>query len=70
VADEGKLSAIIASQDANAALACLRQDPFGGAAALVGVVAEGTSAQVLVRGPLGALRILDESNGAPLPRTC
>jgi len=26
--------------------------------------------QIIVRGPLGGLRVLDEPSGAPLPRIC
>jgi hydrogenase expression/formation protein HypE len=70
VANEGKLLAIVAPGSAGRALACLRADPLGAAAALIGEVTAAAPPQVLVRGPLGAVRILDEPGGAPLPRIC
>jgi hydrogenase expression/formation protein HypE len=70
VANEGKLLAIVAPESAERALACLRADPLGTAAALIGEVTAVTPPQVLVRGPLGAVRLLDEPSGAPLPRIC
>lgn len=71
VANEGKLVAIVAPEASDAALACLRAHPLGADAALVGTVRAATGpAQVLVQGPLGHARILDEPSGAPLPRIC
>jgi hydrogenase expression/formation protein HypE len=70
IANEGKLVGIVAESSAERALECLRGHPQGRDAALVGAVVEQKRAQVLVRGPLGALRILDEPTGAPLPRIC
>jgi hydrogenase expression/formation protein HypE len=70
VANEGKVVVIVAPEDAEVALASLRKDAFGARAAIIGEVSSLTPAQVLVRGPLGALRVLDEPTGAPLPRIC
>jgi hydrogenase expression/formation protein HypE len=70
VANEGKLVAVVAAADAGRALACLRAHPLGTEAAIVGEVCPATPAPVLVRGPLGVLRVLDEPSGAPLPRIC
>ncbi len=71
VANEGKLVAVVAPGAADAALACLRSHPLGAAAALVGtVLPDDGPPRVLVRGPLGHPRILDEPTGAPLPRIC
>jgi hydrogenase expression/formation protein HypE len=70
VANEGKLLLITAPDDAEHALACLRQNGLGARAAVIGEVLSVTPAQVLVRGPLRALRVLDEPTGAPLPRIC
>jgi hydrogenase expression/formation protein HypE len=69
VANEGKLIAVVAPQDAERALARMRNHPLGTSAAIVGVVTDKAGA-VLVRGSLGALRVLDEPAGAPLPRIC
>jgi hydrogenase expression/formation protein HypE len=70
VANEGKLVAIVALEDAKRALACLRQSPLGRNATTIGEVVPGSEAQVLVRGLMGAVRVLDEPSGAPLPRIC
>ena len=70
VANEGKLTALVSPADAERALACLREQPLGRDAAVVGEVVARQAAAVLVRGPLGTLRILDEPSGAPLPRIC
>ena len=71
VANEGKLVAVVATQDAERALACLRAHHLGRSAAVIGEVSDSAPSQVLVRGVLrGALRVLDEPSGAPLPRIC
>jgi hydrogenase expression/formation protein HypE len=70
VANEGKLLAIVAPGAAARALACLRRHPLGGSASMIGEISPGPVAEVLVRGPLGAVRVLDEPSGAPLPRIC
>jgi hydrogenase expression/formation protein HypE len=70
VANEGKLIAVVAADAVDAALAALRDHPLGAAAARIGEVLPGPPGEVLVRGPLGQLRVLDEPSGAPLPRIC
>lgn len=70
VANEGKLLAIVAPEGAERALESLRGHALGAAAAIIGEVVPGSPPRVLVRGPLGALRVLDEPSGAPLPRIC
>jgi hydrogenase expression/formation protein HypE len=70
VANEGKLLLIVAPNEAERALATLRQDAIGRQAAMIGEVSSLAPAQVLVRSPLGVLRVLDEPTGAPLPRIC
>jgi hydrogenase expression/formation protein HypE len=70
IANEGKLVAVVASQSAAAALACLRGHPLGTCSACVGEVLEGPAGDIYVRGLLGHLRVLDEPSGAPLPRIC
>lgn len=70
VANEGKLVAVVAPEDTAEVLARLHRHPLGRSAAVVGEVTADGPAQVLVRGPLGALRVLDEPSGAPLPRIC
>jgi hydrogenase expression/formation protein HypE len=69
VANEGKVVVFVGPGDVERALACLRQHPLGREAAVIGTVGDG-QAGVLVRGPLGVLRVLDEPAGALLPRIC
>lgn len=70
VANEGKLVAVVAPELTEGALACLRSQPLGRAAAVIGEVRTGAAGEVLIRGKLGVLRVLDEPSGAPLPRIC
>lgn len=70
VANEGKLIAVVAPESAERALSCLQKHPLGKSAAMVGELTAALPPQVLVRGPLGSLRVLDEPSGAPLPRIC
>lgn len=70
VANEGKLLAVVSGEVAERALATLRHHPLGRSAAVIGEITADTPPQVIVRGPLGPLRILDEPSGAPLPRIC
>lgn len=70
VANEGKLAVVVAPEHAEAALDVLRRHPLGARAAEVGRVLDGGPPQVLVRGLLGATRVLDEPSGSPLPRIC
>jgi hydrogenase expression/formation protein HypE len=70
VANEGKLIAIVSPESAEAALAQIRLHPLGTNAARIGELIPASDLNVLVRGPLGHLRVLDEPSGAPLPRIC
>lgn len=70
VANEGKLLVIVSSSHAERALACLRRHPLGKGATRIGEVQELHPPQVLIRGLLGAVRVVDEPSGAPLPRIC
>lgn len=74
VACEGRLVAVVGAEVADRALAALRAHALGQDAARIGTVvrpgAGSNAGTVLVRGPLGALRVLDEPLGAPLPRIC
>ena len=70
VANEGKLLLIVAPQDGERALACLRQQALGANAAIIGEISSMTPADVFVRGSLGPLHVLDEPTGDPMPRIC
>lgn len=70
VASEGKLLAVIPPAAAEHARACLAAHPLGQQAAVIGELTDARPPAVLVRGPLGMARVLDEPSGAPLPRIC
>lgn len=70
VANEGKLVLIVPSKNADAVLGRLRSHPIGTNACIIGEMSATYPPEVLVRGPLRVLRVLDEPSGAPLPRIC
>jgi hydrogenase expression/formation protein HypE len=70
VANEGKLVAVVAPDEADAALEALRADPRGGAAAVIGTIAAEPQAVVVMRTTFGGTRIVDMLVGDPLPRIC
>ena len=72
VANEGKLVAVVPPDEADAALAAMREDEHGSRAAVIGTVAETSIAGplVTVRTHLGATRIMDVLAGEQLPRIC
>jgi hydrogenase expression/formation protein HypE len=70
VASGGKLVAVVAPADAPRALDTLRAHPLGRRADVIGEVGPASGHAVLVRGPRGTLRVLDEPKGPPLPRIC
>lgn len=70
LANEGKLVAICAPEDAEAALAALRAHPLGRAAARIGEVTADPQHFVQLRTAFGGQRLLDWLSGEPLPRIC
>ena len=70
VANEGKMVVILPAENADAALAALRNHPFGCNAAIIGRVQSAPAARVHLRTSLGTLRILDVPAGDLLPRIC
>ncbi|WP_374495472.1 hydrogenase expression/formation protein HypE [Zoogloea sp.] len=70
VANEGKLLAIVAANDADAALAALRAHPLGTRAARIGTVQADAHRFVQMLTTLGGRRVVDWLNGDPLPRIC
>jgi hydrogenase expression/formation protein HypE len=70
VANEGKLVLFVSAASANKVLDSMRHLPLGTAAARIGVVSAESGAEVRIRGPLGAWRLVDEPSGVPLPRIC
>lgn len=70
VANEGKLIAVVAQEDADAALAVLRAHPLGGDAAIVGEVRASPPGMVVLDTAFGGTRVVDMLAGDPLPRIC
>lgn len=70
LANEGKLVAVVARDDAEAALAAMRSHPLGKDAAVIGAVAEAPSGKVLLETSIGNKRIIDMLSGEQLPRIC
>jgi hydrogenase expression/formation protein HypE len=70
VANEGKLVAIVAPDDAEAGLEALRAHPLGADAALVGEVRAEPEGLVLLDTAFGGSRVVDMLVGDPLPRIC
>ena len=70
VANEGKLVAICAEQDAERLLAAMRAHPLGGDAAIVGSVHADDHHFVQMTTAFGGRRIVDWLSGEQLPRIC
>lgn len=70
IANEGKLIAILPEPEAEAALAAMRQNPYGAAAVRIGTVQASPAGRVLLRTLIGGTRILDVLAGEMLPRIC
>ena len=69
-ANEGKMLAVVAPEDAQAALAALRSRPEGENAAIIGRVISERPGKVVLRTAMGGGRILQKLAGAQLPRIC
>ncbi|MEP7046102.1 MAG: AIR synthase-related protein, partial [Ilumatobacteraceae bacterium] len=70
VANEGKLIAVVAPDEADAALAAMRSNPLGARAARVGEIVADPAAIVVLLTSFGGTRIVDMLVGDPLPRIC
>lgn len=70
VANEGKLIAICAAEDADKLLAAMREHPLGQQAAIVGEVLEDAHGFVQMTTKMGGRRIVDWLTGEQLPRIC
>ena len=70
VANEGKLVAVVAPDEADGALAALRSHPLGADAAIIGEIHAEPEALVVLRTTFGGTRIVDMLVGDPLPRIC
>ncbi len=70
VANEGKLVAFVAPEDAGRVLEAMRANRYGRDSAVVGEVAAENPGRVTMKTPLGAWRIVDMLSGELLPRIC
>jgi hydrogenase expression/formation protein HypE len=70
VANEGKLAAVVAAEEAEAALAALRAHEYGAEAAIIGRVTADHPGRLVMRTALGARRVVDMLVGEQLPRIC
>jgi hydrogenase expression/formation protein HypE len=70
VANEGKLVALVAPQDAERVLQAMQQHPLAGSASVVGRVSDDHPGIVVARTGLGATRVVDLPVGEQLPRIC
>ncbi len=70
LANEGKIVAIVPSDQADDAIAALRSHRHGTDAAIIGEVREGEPGRVLMHTVFGGTRIVDMLVGDQLPRIC
>ena len=73
VANEGKLVAIVAPEDAESVLAAMRQHPLGRHARIIGTVGsghQGSAGLVTMRTAFGTSRLVAMLSGDQLPRIC
>ena len=70
VANEGKLVAFVARDQAEAVLAAMRAHPYGADAAVIGTCVAEHPGMVVARTGFGATRVVDVPIGEQLPRIC
>lgn len=70
VANEGKFVAVVAPDEADAAVAAMRTHPLGDETTAIGEITEQPGATVVLRTAFGGTRIVDMLVGDPLPRIC
>lgn len=70
MANEGKLVAVVAPNEAEAALEALHEHHFGKEAVVIGEVRRGPEGVVVLVTQMGGTRIVDVLVGDPLPRIC
>jgi hydrogenase expression/formation protein HypE len=70
VANEGKLLAIVATEDADQVLQVLRSHSLGRDAAVIGEVVNEHAGLVMMRTRVGGTRVVDMLSGEQLPRIC
>ncbi len=70
LANEGKLLAFVAPQDADNVLAAMRADPVAKEACVIGEVIDENPGRVFMQTRIGGQRIVDMLAGEQLPRIC
>jgi hydrogenase expression/formation protein HypE len=70
VANEGKLIAAVAPENADTVLAAMRRHPLGQNAARIGAVVADHPRMVLLKSRLGGQRVVSMLSGEQLPRIC
>ncbi|SMC37614.1 hydrogenase expression/formation protein HypE [Desulfocicer vacuolatum DSM 3385] len=70
IANEGKLLAVVAPEDTDAALRAIQNSPFGRDAAVIGEVTAEDPGKVFLETVIGGARIVDMLAGDQLPRIC
>lgn len=68
--NEGKMVAVVAAEDAEKALACIRASQYGENAVLIGRVGAPGESVVLLKTPIGGTRVVGPLYGEGLPRIC
>lgn len=68
--NEGKMVAVVAAEDAQKALDCMKSSPYGKDAAIIGQVTSEEEGTLLLTTASGGTRILSELYGEGLPRIC
>jgi hydrogenase expression/formation protein HypE len=70
VANEGKLVAFVAHDDAELALETMRAHPYGREATIIGTVVEEHPGVVVAKTGIGGTRVVDLPLAEQLPRIC
>jgi hydrogenase expression/formation protein HypE len=70
VANEGKLLAIVASEEVVPVLSAMRAHPLGQKAAVIGTVTDEHRGFVFMKTRIGGTRVVDMLSGEQLPRIC
>ncbi|MDP3285666.1 MAG: hydrogenase expression/formation protein HypE, partial [Desulfobacterales bacterium] len=70
IANEGKLLAFVAPEDAGKVLSAVREDEFGKNACIIGEVVSGHPGKVFLETGIGGIRMVDMLTGEQLPRIC
>ncbi len=70
VANEGKLLALVAQEDAEKVLAAMRATKYGEETVIIGEVLAAPAGRVLMKTAIGATRVVDMLAGELLPRIC